>query len=108
MTWRDSVCVAGEQIKMVDLVEWVAEFSFALKHEGIAAWVVVAFPASIAVKDELSGIFKECTFLGTMGGAEEGRHQKAQDQQRGAHWRMVPEGMSWCKLRSSIGFVAGL
>ena len=38
MTWRDSVCVAGEQIKMVDLVEWVAEFSFALKHEGIAAW----------------------------------------------------------------------
>ena len=100
--------VARNKVERVDLVEWVAGFAFALKHEGVAVWVIVTFPASVAVKDELAGIFKEGIFLGTAGGTEERRHQKAQDQQRGAHPSMVIEALPWCKPRSSIGFVAGL
>ena len=89
-------------------VKWVAGFAFALKYEGIAAWVIITFPASIAVKDELAGIFKERTFLGTVGGEEEGRHQEAQDQQGCANRSIVTEGLPWCKPWTPIRFVAGL
>lgn len=108
MTGGDAVGVAGKEIKMVDLVERVAGFAFALEHEGISVWVIITFSAPVAVKDELAGIFEESIFLGTMGGAKERSHQKAQDQQRGAHLLMLAQVRPWCKLRSSIGFVAGL